>query len=36
CSPEDVASLIYYLASDEARYITGAEFVADGGWKLLR
>lgn len=33
---EDVASLIYYLASDEARYITGAEFVVDGGWKLLR
>lgn len=34
--PDDVASLIYYLASDEARYITGAEFVVDGGWKLLR
>lgn len=33
---EDVASLIYYLASDEAKYITGAEFVVDGGWKLLR
>ncbi|WP_193087992.1 SDR family oxidoreductase [Advenella sp. FME57] len=35
-TPEDVANLIYYLASDEARYITGAEFVVDGGWKLLR
>lgn len=34
--PEDVASLIAYLASDEAAYITGSEFVVDGGWRLLR
>jgi 3(or 17)beta-hydroxysteroid dehydrogenase len=34
--PEDVANLIAFLASDEASYITGAEFVVDGGWKLLR
>jgi len=28
---EDVASCVLYLASDEARYITGAELVVDGG-----
>ncbi|MEJ8858134.1 SDR family oxidoreductase [Variovorax robiniae] len=35
-TPEDVANLIAFLASDEAGYITGGEFVVDGGWKLLR
>lgn len=34
--PQDVAALIAFLASDEAAYITGAEFVVDGGWSLLR
>lgn len=34
--PEDVGELIAFLASDKAKYITGAEFVVDGGWKLLR
>lgn len=29
--PEDVVSLALYLASDEAGYITGADFVVDGG-----
>lgn len=29
--PEDVANLVLFLASDEARFITGAEFAIDGG-----
>jgi SDR family mycofactocin-dependent oxidoreductase len=29
--PEDVAAAVCYLASDEARYITGAQFVIDAG-----
>jgi len=34
--PEDVAKLIAFLASDDAQYITGAEFTIDGGWRLVR
>jgi NAD(P)-dependent dehydrogenase (short-subunit alcohol dehydrogenase family) len=29
---EDIANAIVYLASDEARYVTGAELVVDGGY----
>ena len=29
--PEEVAELVYYLASDKARYITGSVHVIDGG-----
>ena len=29
--PEDVAEAILYLASDRARYVTGAQFVIDAG-----
>ena len=30
-APSDVANLILYLASDESRFITGAEFIVDNG-----
>ncbi len=30
--PEEVAYVSLFLASDEATYSTGSEFVADGGW----
>ena len=30
-TPEEVAGLIAYLASDESAYVTGAEFTIDGG-----
>jgi len=29
--PEEIADLIVYLASDESQFVTGAEFVIDGG-----
>jgi NAD(P)-dependent dehydrogenase (short-subunit alcohol dehydrogenase family) len=30
--PEEVAYGVLYLASDESRFVTGAELVIDGGW----
>lgn len=33
--PDDVAYGVLYLASDEARFMTGSELVIDGGWTAL-
>jgi NAD(P)-dependent dehydrogenase (short-subunit alcohol dehydrogenase family) len=32
--PEDIADVIAFLASDEARWITGTTIAVDGGSKL--
>jgi len=33
-SPADIADPALFLASEDARYITGASLVVDGGWEL--
>lgn len=32
--PEDIASVVDFLASDAASFVTGAEWVVDGGWSI--
>ncbi len=31
CEPEDIAAMVAYLASDEAKYVTGVAYAIDGG-----
>jgi len=31
-TPEDVAGLFHYLASDDSSYLTGQDIIVDGGW----
>ncbi len=34
CYPEDLAKVALFFASDESRYITGANLMVDGGWSV--
>jgi len=35
-TPEEVASMAYFLASDEAKFLTGADYLVDGGFSNLK
>lgn len=35
-SPEEVANMAFYLASDEASFLTGADYLVDGGFSHLK
>ncbi len=32
--PEEIAAMAVYLASDESAFVTGKEFIIDGGWTI--
>jgi NAD(P)-dependent dehydrogenase (short-subunit alcohol dehydrogenase family) len=32
---EEVANVMYFLASDEASFVTGAAYFVDGGWSIM-
>ena len=34
-NPEEIAALALYLASDESAFVTGQEFIIDGGWTAV-
>jgi NAD(P)-dependent dehydrogenase (short-subunit alcohol dehydrogenase family) len=33
--PSEVANVMYFLASDEASFVTGAAYFVDGGWSIM-
>jgi 3-oxoacyl-[acyl-carrier protein] reductase len=33
-TPQDVANAVLFMASDDARNITGQELAVDGGWDV--
>jgi len=33
--PEEVANVMYFLASEEASFVTGATYFVDGGWSMM-
>ncbi|MFC4874094.1 SDR family NAD(P)-dependent oxidoreductase [Negadavirga shengliensis] len=35
-SPEEVANMAFYLASDEASFLTGGDYLVDGGFSKLK